>query len=404
MKTDTALLLPSSSLPPLGDLDVCTQEHIVSVLASLAGIFCPLSTASNATLVTKSPSPPKLLRDTLSPPNVDSGYVSDANEEDEEHDAERRDPASIRTDAFERDCARRWVSGFVTRAETCAAFRCEDARQTAVDEAYVLIEALSVVVAEADDGEDDEEDIFRRDFSFDTATGPAVKVHLNDKLAGTRSEDPDDVGLQSWGASILFSRLLCQEPEAYGISRERLGTAPRIVELGAGTGLVSLALGALLPKIDMHDAKVVATDYHPAVLENLRANVDDNLAEHESVPIATCALDWSTPRLEGELAGKADMLLATDVIYSPQHAEWLRDCASAMLAPDALFWLVAAVRENGKFEGVSATVKTAFASEERPRDPSGKRLTILENVRMEKSKGIGRGDESWYEIFRIGWV
>ena len=58
------------------------------------------------------------------------------------------------------------------------------------------------------------------------------------------------------------------------------------MELGAGTGLVSLALARLLPQLGVHDAKVVATDYDDAVLENLRANITANFS-------SAIATNWS---------------------------------------------------------------------------------------------------------------
>jgi predicted nicotinamide N-methyase len=166
---------------------------------------------------------------------------------------------------------------------------------------------------------------------------------------------------------------------------------------------VSLALGALLPKIGQKAATLIATDYHTAVLDNLRDNVQGNLADHESLPILTCALDWSAPVWQAPLDEPADIIIATDVIYSPLHAAWVRDCASELLAPGGVFWLMTAVRQNGRFEGVSETVKTAFDSGSIQRSSDGCQLRIHESERLEKPVGVGRGDESFYELFKIGW-
>jgi predicted nicotinamide N-methyase len=251
---------------------------------------------------------------------------------------------------------------------------------------------------------------YARDFSFEVSTldpAPSVNVRLNDGLAGTNSSEPDDVGLQSWGASIIVSRLLCAHPDRFGLTKTLLGDAPLIVELGAGTGLVSLVLHDLLPHLGVPSPTIVATDYHPAVLDNLRRNVTANIPEEHQQRIHTRTLDWSNPTPAFEtppLDAPADILIATDVIYALEHAIWLRDCASRLLGPDGVFWLVATVRQNGRFEGVSATVEAAFADADRPRDSKGRRLTIVQAEKLEKLVGIGRADESGYKVFRIEWA
>jgi hypothetical protein len=83
---------------------------------------------------------------------------------------------------------------------------------------------------------------------------------------------------------------------------------------------------------------------------------------------------------------------------------WLRDCATGLLAPEGIFWLIATVRDTGRFDGVSDTVGAAFAAEDRPVAGDGRRLTILNEERLEKRNGIGRGDEIAYKLFRIGWA
>ncbi|KAK0383866.1 hypothetical protein NLU13_7958 [Sarocladium strictum] len=398
--------LPSSSLPPINALMNQTQEQIRALISGLVKIYCPLAIALSSTYA--QPFTHKSDQsESLFVPAVDSGYASEANEdEDQEEDGsgqDCKDITAIRSDPFERSYAQRWVTGFVTRAEDCPSFTDEDARQSAIEDAYMLIEALTLA-AKSDDGDTDSGgEGFRRDFVFETAQDGDVSVFLHDKLAGTNSADPDDVGLQSWGASILFSRLLCRDPENFGLGRHCFGSPPRVVELGAGTGLVSLALGVLLRKLGHDAVTLIATDYHAAVLDNLRDNVRANLADHDSLPIVTCALDWSAPVWAAPLDKQADIIIATDVVYSPLHAEWVRDCASQLLAPEGVFWLMTAVRTNGRFEGVSETVRSAFSSSTSGGNSERRQLRILASERLQKPAGVGRGDESCYELFKIGW-
>lgn len=387
---------PSSSLPPLRTVESLTEEQIFGHLQALSDLYCPfvfdLDASSKKTHVE---------------PAVDSGYVSET-----EADGDHVDDAlsALRADGFEKSFAERWLTGFIARAEMLECFSSEDECQRALDHASRVLETFYAVPADEDQQMREQLAEYAREFKFDVSVldpAPSVQVRLNDGLAGTNSSEPDDVGLQSWGASIVVSRLLCAQPDRFGLNRAQLGDAPLIVELGAGTGLVSLVLHELLPHLDVPSSIIVATDYHPAVLDNLRRNVAANVNEVRQENIHTLALDWSNPTAALQtppLNAPADMLIATDVIYAPEHAVWLRDCSTRLLALDGVFWLVATVRQNGRFEGVSATVEAAFAAADRPAGPDGRRLTIVQAESLEKLGGIGRADESGYKVFRIQWV
>ncbi|KAI1855579.1 hypothetical protein JX265_005982 [Neoarthrinium moseri] len=389
---------PTAFLPALRSLDDLTEEVVSSALRSLYALYCPLSSALRFGAVHEKSKTPRSEAPT---PLVDSGYVS-GDEEDEDGEETL---AALRADAFERSHATRWLTGFIARAEGLALWSSEDACESAIEQASYVLASFSTAVEE----ELDEEDAgIIRQFSF--KLGPpsgdeppaVVEVHLLDKPISTGA-DHTDVGLQSWGASIVFSDLLCGSPERFGL--RSLGSAPHILELGAGTGLVGLTLAKLLPSLGFPGARVVATDYHPAVLDNLRGNIASNFAAETSTPMEACLLDWSAPSFEAPLDKKADLIVATDVIYAPEHATWLRDCVAKYLGPNGVFWLMATVRQNGKFEGISDTVEAAFANvDELPRDDGGRVLKIIGNESLEKRRGIGRGDESGYRLFRVGWV
>jgi hypothetical protein len=74
------------------------------------------------------------------------------------------------------------------------------------------------------------------------------------------------------------------------------------------------------------------------------------------------------------------------------------------MTPDGTFWLMVTVRQNGKFEGIPDTVESAFVPEECPKDDRGRIFTIIEKESVEKRRGIGRGDERGYNLYKIGWV
>ncbi|KAI1377092.1 hypothetical protein F4677DRAFT_67094 [Hypoxylon crocopeplum] len=399
-------LSPTSSLPPLRSLTALSEEQVFSALDNLQELYCPvsLSRAVRSQLEVKKPH-----GDVPAEP-VDSGYVSE-DDEDKDKDDLNIDTEdlidALRADVFERNFAIRWLTTLIARSEELQ-LDDEDERERMVDKASYVLASFTKAA-----NENEEEDTgITRNFSFDLDCSPApgspepnessidknvvIELRLHDGPHTTT--DHTDVGLQSWGASIVFSDLICTSPARFGLAHTQLGPSPRIIELGAGTGLVSLVLAKALPHLGVRDAALIATDYHPAVLANLQSNI-----KLTRVNVETCALDWSAPVLEAPLNVPADILMATDVVYALEHAIWLRDCATRLLSPDGVFWLMMTVRPNGRFEAVVDSVETAFQGTH-PRTPEGRYLTILGNENVEKRRGIGRGDESGYKLFRIGWA
>ena len=178
------------------------------------------------------------------------------------------------------------------------------------------------------------------------------------------------VGVQTWGSAILLGREMARRPESFGLFLP--GGGLRVLELGAGTGLLSILCRKLL---DLHHASlgstgtsddlVVATDFHPDVLSNLKICVDLNFppqpAENRD-PITSSTdissdsgihiskLDWSTfPAYMEKRKGAQchedkeemarfvnrpfDLVLASDCVYDPTHAAMLRKVAPWVLRP-----------------------------------------------------------------------
>lgn len=432
-------LPPTSSLPPVRSLHTLNEQQISSALGNLHYIYCPLRLPR----AFKPHGEPKRLL-SVPPTPADSGYASHNEDEDEsEEDA----LATLRADAFERNFTVRWLTAFIARAEELESIA-EDTRMKLIDEAAFVLASFNDDVKE----DDDVDDGIIRNFSFSLAPLPApapseIEVRLNDApLSGT---DHTDVGLQSWGASIVLSDMMCASPERFGLEPSQLGLSPTIVELGAGTGLVSLMLAKLLPHLfagQQSTPTIVATDYHPAVLENLKANIatnfpsssrsspssspsssssssssssqpDDDDLPTTPAPVQARLLDWSDPSpalSQAPLDRPARVLVAADVIYAPEHAVWLRDCAGRMLCSDApgsssssVFWLIATARpKSNRFAPLVDTVEAAFADPQAcPRSADGRtRLGIVGVERLEKRSGVGRGDEGYYKLYRIGWI
>lgn len=206
----------------------------------------------------------------------------------------------------------------------------------------------------------------------------------------------DALGNRTWGAAPLLSQYLlsnfCKPSQGSG----RLPT--RVLELGAGTGLVGLALAALA-RARGKSMQVDLTDYHPHVLNNLRANALLNEGEWEStatirdVALNIYRLDWqevhnalsalepsstsktysstaqtlpalppsssssgtsgspypsnpSTPFPSLFPTERYDLLIACDCVYDPLHPRWIRSVAHRHLAPGGTLYLISPLRRT----------------------------------------------------------
>ena len=105
--------------------------------------------------------------------------------------------------------------------------------------------------------------------------------------------------------------------------------APKILELGAGTGLVGIAAAALF-SVHVH-----LTDL-PVILPNLLANTSRNaglISGDNGGEMSSGVLDWSDlPLDDGQNSlQKTEIILAADPLYSPLHPGWLVDAIERFL-------------------------------------------------------------------------
>lgn len=150
----------------------------------------------------------------------------------------------------------------------------------------------------------------------------------------------DDLGLKTWAASYLLAKRL------HTLQSEFIKTVshPLVLELGAGTGLVGLAMAGL-------GADVVLTDL-PSIYQNLARNAKDNLETitQNGGRTRSGILDWTDPTslriytdhvdIEGSegvlLDTKFPLILAADSLYSPEHPRWLVDTIETWLSDDPI--------------------------------------------------------------------
>ncbi|KAI0304727.1 hypothetical protein BC826DRAFT_1088934 [Russula brevipes] len=349
---------PITSLPPLNRLSSCPLIQVVDALANLRTLYFPSPLVESLRLQKNSKPNAHSVHDNSLP---DSGYASA--EDDAEDDAFPYDDEGdealelLRSDAFERAFAIKWLIGFTARSDTWISSSPEPetkAYTCVVDEAASLLASFT--------GSEPEQAV-TRNFSFLTPRGQPVGVELND--APLLSEDHTSVGLQSWASSIRLAERLSANPGKFNLDvPPPHGGGLRVLELGAGT-------------VHTPPPSIVATDFHPDVLANLRRNVDANR---------------DTQSILRPFDRPFDVILAADVVYEPSHASWIANCVTKLLArPAGVLWMIIALRSGGRHEGLSST-------------EGGARLSILEEETLLRIDGHGRADEVGYELFKIGWV
>lgn len=415
---------PSAFLPPLKQLSSFSAGALSLVLQSLEYLYRP--DLGSYTV--------------QHPPAVDSGYVSD-DENDEQPSAksitsiaqadEQLEEAweLARNDPFERDFAMRWMTAFLGRGLDWVA-EGEDAGEIEQEDRETVYEGVSSLLSACSKAS--ESGALLREFIFaDTRVpgGRAVKVVLKDE--DLSSTDHTSVGLQTWGSSSVLAEHLVQSPESYGLPTRCDGERQepiRILELGAGTGLLSLVIRNLMVQLGV-SGQIVATDYHLAVLANLEDNIAANPSStcSSTVSITAAPLDWELVYNTGDMSALQlgscfehpfDMIIAADVVYRPDHAKWLASVARKFLrrpsstTPHPSFHLIAPSRPT--HELTHASIQEAFSSanvsphmttlfDDAQEMSSQLELCITETVDIARVKSVGRADESGYREYRIEW-
>ncbi|KAJ7047839.1 putative methyltransferase-domain-containing protein [Mycena alexandri] len=411
-----------TSLPPLRRLAEYSAEDVARCLRGIRQLYWPPppSLPPNLAVPTRRANRPKLLRLYSDDKIPDSGYAS-ADESDVEEaaldsgDSDSSDSLDeLRADPLERTFAIKWLTGLMGRIDELSS---DDPTIDADDTRESLLDDTTALLARFSRHEEDEADYdITRTFSFPSKSG-TIRIELND--APLSNADHTSVGLQSWGSAIVLAERLCASPASFNL----LDAQPlRVLELGAGTGLLSIAVAKLLPH---PDTIVVATDYHPAILTNLAANLRTNFpGDRSGARVSALELDWASPARDAPFDAPFDVVLAADVVYHPEHARWIRGCVARMLRrpssksksdssadPGGVFHLIVPVRTSGRHEGMDGTVDEVFKRDRETDDPvdaadaDAYRLGILDTAAVERQGvGIGRADEAGYRLFRIGWV
>lgn len=416
---------PTSFLPPLARLSECRPSQIKDVLQNLRSLYWPPPPVISLPVVNLKFRRRKrgILSDKKLTVVPDSGYAS---AEEDEEDSSTSDVDVLRSDPFERAFAIKWITGFIRRSDTWTSSEvCSSASDLdeIIDEATSILSSFSA----GDKAEDGASISLTRTFSFPfnhprrsqpESTAGTITVELND--APLSDTDHTSVGLQSWASSILMAERMSADPEVFGLMRSSGGPL-RVLELGAGTGMLSIVVSKILQaQVPDEGTKamdmVVATDYHPDVLANLTLNLRTN---HLDQKVGVHLLDWEHPEsFFSSSTALFDTILAADVIYHPEHARWIKRCVQRLLVPPSIsteggighhggfFYLMIPLRSTGRHEGMDRTVHEIFG------DASGAveekcdtlRLGVIHWEKLGRKGNVGRADECGYKLFKIGWI
>lgn len=233
---------------------------------------------------------------------------------------------------YERKFAVRWLTNAI-----CWLHR-REAESTLVDRATAL---LAICSGSSASGE------HIRSFKFILPNDSAFTVNIRDGSINSSSTDVL-VGVQTWGSAPTLAQMMSSSPDQYLPTTSRL---LRVLELGAGTGLVSLAAGRIIESCNDPSAYIVASDYDTTVIENLRSNIARNPPFPDELKLVVSRLDWqdfiipvNSDKKEGDSSppvraiphdppfdDQFDVILGADIVYEPHQASWIKAVVSALL-------------------------------------------------------------------------
>ncbi|WOO82523.1 Diaminohydroxyphosphoribosylamino-pyrimidine deaminase [Vanrija pseudolonga] len=204
-----------------------------------------------------------------------------------------------------------------------------------------------------------------------------------------------DTGSVLWRSSLHLAKHVLQQhhfppaaPDAPLLDRAAL-TSARVLELGAGTGVLASLLAPLC-------AAYTATDRREnlkLVRRNVEANGKDGaaeVAELDWLDVAAARKKKGDEEYASPLAGDTDLVIAVDCIYNESLVGPLVDTLAALCADGAVAWVVVELR--------SSDVLTHFL-DTWLNDRAGWTIVRLADGAMGSWDGAGPRWVGW-----VGWV
>ncbi|KAL6301216.1 putative methyltransferase-domain-containing protein [Sparassis latifolia] len=162
-----------------------------------------------------------------------------------------------------------------------------------------------------------------RVYRIAAGSGDQLFLHVKEQTSFDLDKKVWDsgIGLSSWIASLAQARPSDSAPLVDNLLDILMSREPRnIVELGAGTGIVSLTVGALRAAIpsSSNGGCILTTDLPmPLLVHNIAAN--EALFRSTSTRPRALVLDWDDEQLPNEVSAVVsdlDLILMADVTYN----------------------------------------------------------------------------------------
>ena len=147
-------------------------------------------------------------------------------------------------------------------------------------------------------------------------------IHLCTLRDNQQFSDPDGVAEQLGISSATWPLFGVVWPSSLVLANHMLDydiAGKRILEVGCGIGLSSILL-------NKRNADITATDYHPKVEHFLNRNAKLNNGK----AIAFERVDWADENCD---LGLFDLIIGSDILYEPNHAELLAGLIGRVAKP-----------------------------------------------------------------------
>ncbi|TXT10812.1 hypothetical protein VHUM_02317 [Vanrija humicola] len=162
-----------------------------------------------------------------------------------------------------------------------------------------------------------------------------------------------DTGSVLWRSSLHLARHVLQQhhfppaaPDAPLLDKAALGAA-RVLELGAGTGVLASLLAPLCASYTATDRK----ENLKLVRRNVEANAKDGAADAAELDWLDVARARKKDGYESPLAAQTDLVVAVDCIYNESLVGPLVDTLAALCAKGAVAWVVVELRSSDVVSG-----------------------------------------------------
>ncbi|KAI9465323.1 hypothetical protein BJY52DRAFT_1424735 [Lactarius psammicola] len=232
-----------------------------------------------------------------------------------------------------------------------------------------------------------------------------VRVQLTD--VALRNDDFGSVGAQTWGSACVLAEMIAEEPARFGLGGED-GPLPR----GGGDGArarARLTIGKILEsrRHCCGRVEIVASDFHPLALENLRLNIENNNSRGLLPVVSAHFLDWQEAAdpenaLEAPFDVPFDGVFGADVVYEVEHAAWISACLRRLVRLTGRFHLVIPIREG--FARESAAIEGLFPRAEDMHLGAAAEPTLCITQKESIMSRLGNRGDVEYAHYTIQWV